>query len=119
MTARNQILYRVRLPDGDQYIIEDDWQAWLADNPQVDPENREQVIEFRGEDRLMTMTGQQAMELGMATGLADTLEELHAILGVEQPTLSTSARPKPKKSAGRSTASLVYFLVSPLFYSWN
>lgn len=84
MTARNQILYRVTHPDGRQeYVIEDDFPEFLAANPDIDRSDNTQVINFRGEDRLLTFTGKEAVKLGMATGFAETLDDLYNTLGIE------------------------------------
>ena len=83
MTARNQNLYRVTPPGGEAvYVIEDDFAAWLADHPEVDREDSSQVIVYRGHDRLLTLTGREAVSLGMATGLADGLPALYERLGI-------------------------------------
>jgi membrane-bound serine protease (ClpP class) len=84
MTARTQKLYRVNLPDGTgRYVIEDELPELLAQYPSIDPENRSQVWVYRGEDRLLTMTGQEAVKLGMATALVDDLDALYQKLGIE------------------------------------
>ena len=84
MTARNQSLYRVTPPGGEAiYIIEDDLAAWLADHPEVDREDPAQVVVYRGHDRLLTLTGREAVALGMATGLADDLPALYTRLGLD------------------------------------
>ena len=84
MTARNQSLYRITPPGGETvYVIEDDLAAWLADHPEVDREDPDQVLVYRGHDRLLTLTGREAVALGMATGLADGLPALYARLGVD------------------------------------
>ena len=84
MTARNQSLYRVTPPGGETiYVIEDDLAAWLADHPEVDREDPAQVVVYRGHDRLLTLTGREAVALGMATGLADDLPALYTHLGID------------------------------------
>ena len=84
MTARNQNLYRVTPPGGETiYLIEDDLAAWLADHPEVDREDPAQVVVYRGHDRLLTLTGREAVALGMATGLADDLPALYTHLGID------------------------------------
>ncbi|MGI9333064.1 MAG: NfeD family protein [Gammaproteobacteria bacterium] len=84
MTARNQTLYRVTLAQGRvEYVIEDDFPDFLARHPDIDPDDTQSVIEYRGKDRLLTLTGKQAVELGMATGLAANLNSLYGMLGVE------------------------------------
>ena len=84
MTARNQSLYRIT-PDGGEpvYVIEDDLPVWLADHPEVDRDDPNQVIVYRGHDRLLTLTGPEAVELGMASGLAGDLPALYARLGID------------------------------------
>ena len=99
MTARSQKLYHVTLPDGEKrYVIEDDLPQLLSEHPELDPENRAHMYVYRGEDRLLTLTGQQAVKLGMATAQAETLEEVYAAIGAESddvieitPTLSEEA----------------------------
>ena len=84
MTARNQSLYRITPPGGETiYVIEDDLAAWLADHPEVDREDPAQMVVYRGHDRLLTLTGREAVALGMATGLADDLPTLYAHLGLD------------------------------------
>ena len=84
MTARNQNLYRVTPPGGDAvYVIEDDFAVWLADHPEVDREDSSQVIVYRGHDRLLTLTGREAVAIGMATGLSKDLPSLFAHLGID------------------------------------
>ncbi len=84
MTARNQNLYRITPPGGETiYVIEDDLAAWLADHPEVDREDSAQVLVYRGHDRLLTLTGREAVALGMASGLADGLPTLYAHLGID------------------------------------
>ncbi|MBT6274676.1 MAG: hypothetical protein HOI95_11145 [Chromatiales bacterium] len=84
MTARTQKLYHVTLPDGTKrYVIEDDLAKLLAEHPKIDPENRQQVWIYRGEDRLLTLTGREALDLKMATGIAESQEDLYSTLGIE------------------------------------
>ena len=84
MTARNQNLYRITPPGGETvYVIEDEFATWMADHPEVDPEDSSQVIVYRGHDRLLTLTGREAVSLGMATGLAADLPALYAELGID------------------------------------
>lgn len=83
MTARNQTLYQVNLPDGStQYVIEDDFAQFLSRHPELDPQDKRQVVVLRGEDRLLTLTGREAIDYGMASGLARDLPALYAQLGV-------------------------------------
>jgi len=85
MTARNQTLYRVTHTDGRQeYIIEDDFPGFLAAHPEIDKDDNAQVINYRGKDRLLTLTGKEAVELGMATGFAETLDDLYSTLGIDK-----------------------------------
>lgn len=84
MTARNQKLYQVNLPDGStEYVIEDDYPQFLSRHPDLDPEDKRQVIVLRGEDRLLTLTGREAHGHGMASGIARDLEDLYAQLGID------------------------------------
>jgi membrane-bound serine protease (ClpP class) len=84
MTARNQNLYRVTLADGEvEYIIEDDLAEFLARHPDIDRDNSQQVIVYRGEDRLLTLTGREAFDLGMATALVADIEALYTKLDID------------------------------------
>jgi membrane-bound serine protease (ClpP class) len=84
MTARNQKLYRVRMANGEEaYVIEDDMPDFLVQHPEIDKEDSTQVIVYRGEDRLLTLTGREATKLGMATGLAPDLESLYQRLDID------------------------------------
>lgn len=97
MTARNQKLYRIARPasntagpaatNAEEYVIEDDLPAYLAAHPDVDMKNERQVVLYRGEDRLLTLTGNEALALGMATGEAATVGALYAKLGVAPETV--------------------------------
>ncbi|MHC5067764.1 MAG: NfeD family protein, partial [Planctomycetota bacterium] len=80
MIARNQILYRVKHDDTSSFVIGDDLPSFLDAHPEVDRET--DVIEYRGEDRLLTLTATEAVDMGMATGLVDDLDALYAHLGV-------------------------------------
>ena len=84
MTARNQNLYRITPPGGEAvYVIEDDLPAWLADHPEVDREDPTRMLVYRGHDRLLTLTGREAVSLDMATALVDGLPALYARLGID------------------------------------
>ena len=83
MTAHKQTLYRITLPDGSvEFVIEDDLPEFLARHPGVDRDDPTQVIVYRGPDRLLTLTGLEAVKLGMASGNIADLEAMHAHLGV-------------------------------------
>ena len=83
MTAHKQTLYRVTLPDGSaDYVIEDDLPEFLADHPDIDRDDPTQVIVYRGPDRLLTLTGLEAMKFGMASGNVADLDAMHERLGV-------------------------------------
>ena len=61
MTARNQDLYEARFPDGRKVmVIEDNKGLFLADNPEIDPEDPQQWILVLGEDRLLTFSWHQS-----------------------------------------------------------
>ena len=84
MTARNQKLYRVIHPDGgSEYVIEDDLPDFLVNHPEIDKEDDSQLVLYRGEDRLLTLTGKEAVGLGMATGIAADVDALYAELGID------------------------------------
>ena len=83
MTAHKQTLYRATLPDGTvEYVIEDDLPEFLARHPGIDRDDPKQVIVYRGPDRLLTLTGREAVRLGMASGAAADLDAMRAHLGV-------------------------------------
>ena len=83
MTAHKQSLYRITLPDAAvEYVIEDDLPEFLAHHPDVDRDDPKQVIVYRGPDRLLTLTGREAVKLGMASGSAADLDAMRARLGV-------------------------------------
>ena len=83
MTARNQKLYRAILPDGkSRYVIEDDLPDFLLAHPGFDPEDEGRLVVYRGEDRLLTLTGREALAMGMATGEAADLDALRETLGI-------------------------------------
>ena len=111
MTARNQNLYRVTPPGGETiYLIEDDLAAWLADHPEVDREDPAQVVVYRGHDRLLTLTGREAVALGMATGLADDLPDLYAHLGLD-PDAVLDLRPGAAERTATWLAGVAPFLM--------
>ena len=83
MTAHKQSLYRVTLPGGSvEYVIEDDLPEFLAAHPDVDRDDPTQVIVYRGPDRLLTLTGLEAVKFGMASGNVASLDAMHERLGV-------------------------------------
>ena len=83
MTAHKQSLYRITLPDGSvEYVIEDDLPELLARHPGIDRNDSKQVIVYRGPDRLLTLTGLEAVKFGMASGNVADLDAMHERLGV-------------------------------------
>ena len=83
MTAHKQVLYRVTRPDGAvEYVIEDDLPEFLARHSGIDRDDPGQVIVYRGADRLLTLTGLEAVKLGMASGNAADPDAMRAHLGV-------------------------------------
>ena len=83
MTAHKQSLYRVTLPGGAvEYVIEDDLPEFLARHPGVDRDDPNQVLVYRGPDRLLTLTGREAARFDMASGNVADLDAMHARLGV-------------------------------------
>ena len=83
MTAHKQSLFRVTLPGGAvEYVIEDDLPEFLARNPGVDRDDPNQVFVYRGPDRLLTLTGLEAVKFGMASGNVADLDAMHEGLGV-------------------------------------
>ena len=83
MTAHKQSLYRITLPGGSvEYVIEDDLPEFLAAHPDVDRDDSKQVIVYRGPDRLLTLTGREALKFGMASGNVADLDAMHERLGV-------------------------------------
>ena len=84
MTARNQKLYRAILPGGEtEFVIEDDLPDFLLAHPEFDADDKRQLVLYRGEDRLLTLTGREALSMGMATGEAESIEALYATLGID------------------------------------
>lgn len=89
MTARNQKLYRAILPGGvSEYVIEDDLPDFLLAHPELDPDDERQLVLYRGEDRLLTLTGREALSMGMATGEAESIDALYAVLGIDPETVT-------------------------------
>ena len=83
MTAHKQSLYRVALPDGSvDYVIEDDLPEFLARHPGIDRDDPNQVLVYRGPDRLLTLTGLEAAKFDMASGNVENLDAMHVRLGV-------------------------------------
>ena len=83
MTAHKQSLYRVTPPGGSaEYVIEDDLPEFLAAHPDVDRDDPAQVIVYRGPDRLLTLTGREAVKFAMASGNVADLDAMHERLGV-------------------------------------
>ena len=83
MTAHKQSLYRVTRPGGAvDYVIEDDLPEYLARHPDVDRDDPQQVIVYRGPDRLLTLTGLEAVRFEMASGNVADLDAMHERLGV-------------------------------------
>lgn len=94
MTAHKQILYRVSTPDGAvEFVIEDDLPDFLARHPEIDREDDKQVIVYRGADRLLTLTGLEAVRLSMASGTVQDLDAMFARLGI-QPDEAVDLTPK-------------------------
>ena len=84
MTARNQKLYRAILPGGrSEYVIEDDLPDFLLAHPGLDEDDTRQLVLYRGEDRLLTLTGREALSMGMATGEAESIDALYLTLGID------------------------------------
>ena len=85
MTAHKQSLYRVTLPGASvHFVIEDDLPEFLARHPDVDRDDSKQVIVYRGPDRLLTLTGLEAVRFGMASGNVADLDAMHERLGVSE-----------------------------------
>ena len=83
MTAHKQSLYRITPPGGPaEYVIEDDLPEFLAAHPDVDRDDPAQVIVYRGPDRLLTLTGLEAVKFDMASGNVANLDAMHERLGV-------------------------------------
>ena len=85
MTAHKQSLYRVTLPgESMEFVIEDDLPEFLARHPDVDRDDPNQVIVYRGPDRLLTLTGLEAVKFEMASGNVADLDAMHERLGVSR-----------------------------------
>lgn len=112
MTARNQELYQARFADGRrEYVIEDDKGTFLADHPEIDPEDPQQWVLIAGEDRLVTFTADEAYERNMATGLARDIDDLWHQLGVD-PDEVLNLSPTPVELTARRLG-----LLAPIFIS--
>jgi membrane-bound serine protease (ClpP class) len=81
MTAREQELYRFDIDGKQVFVLEDELETWLRDHPGVDAKSKVLVL---GGDRLLTYTGKDAVEAGMATALADSLDDVYKALNVER-----------------------------------
>ena len=69
MTARNQKLYRAILPGGEtEFVIEDDLPDFLLAHPEFDADDERQLVLYRGEDRLLTLTGREALSMEWRRG---------------------------------------------------
>ena len=100
MTARNQELYKIVVPSSrTQFVIEDDLPEFLASHPEIDGEDSSQVITYRGEDRLLTLTGSEAVKFGMATGAADSPQALYTLLNVDPATVTSLAPTRAEQTA--------------------
>ena len=89
MTARNQKLYRAILAEDEtRYVIEDDLPDFLLEHPEFDPDDERRLVLYRGEDRLLTLTGREALSMGMATGEAESIEALYSTLGIDPETVT-------------------------------
>ena len=97
MTAHKQSLYRIALPDGGvEFVIEDDLPEFLARHPDIDREDDKQVIVYRGADRLLTLTGREAVKLSMASAAVKDLDAMYARLGI-QPDETVDLTPRPSE----------------------
>ena len=115
MTARNQILYRAHHEDGTQtYVIEDDLPDFLLNYPDIDKEDDRQLVVYRGEDRLLTMTGREAVEFGMASGAASDIDDLYKILLIE-PASVVDLSPKMFESTAWALATIAPLLAGIAF----
>ena len=82
MTAHKQPLYRITRPDGAvDYVIEDEFPEFLARYPDIDRDDPGQVIVYRGKDRLLTLTGLEAVKFNMASDNISDLDAMRAHLG--------------------------------------
>jgi membrane-bound serine protease (ClpP class) len=78
MTALNQDLYRFDLKSGHFFVIEDDLPKFLADHPDADDDKK---VLLSGHDRLISYTGTEAVNEGMATSLVESREAVYQLLG--------------------------------------
>jgi membrane-bound serine protease (ClpP class) len=88
MTARNQELWQVDLPDGPAWVIADDLPRFLAEHKDLVRKDDkllrgEATAGFivLGQDRLLTYTAKEAIDAGMATALVKDLDEVYRLLG--------------------------------------
>jgi membrane-bound serine protease (ClpP class) len=105
MTAKDWILYEARFPDGRrEIVIDEDKGVFLADHPEIDPEDRFQWVQMKGEDTLLTLTGRSAVEQHMATALEPSYEAVLNRLGIE-PQEIIDLRPTETEEFARMLAS--------------
>jgi membrane-bound serine protease (ClpP class) len=78
MTALDQDLYRFDLKHGQAFVIEDDLPKFLADHPDLTTDKK---VLISGHDRLLSFTGQEAVQEGMATALVNDRPALYKLLG--------------------------------------
>lgn len=84
MTDRNQKLYKViHDDDTEHYVIEENLEPYLSQHPDdIESDDEDRVILILGEDRLVTKTAHQAVELNIATSVVNSLDDVYANLGV-------------------------------------
>ena len=115
MTARNQKLYRAILPGGEtEYVIEDDLPDFLLAHPDFDRNDERRLVLYRGEDRLLTLTGREALAMGMATGEAADLDALYETLGIP-PEAVVDLSPRAAETAAWRLAPLAPLLAGLAF----
>lgn len=78
MTAISQDLYEIRHepdnPDSYAYVLSSRLDAYLADHPDIDREDPQQVLVRWPEGELITLSAKDAMRFGMCTDLIDNLD---------------------------------------------
>ena len=65
-----------------EYVIEDDLPDFLLAHPELDPDDERQLVLY-GVRTLLTLTGREALSMGMATGEAESIDALYAALGID------------------------------------
>jgi len=84
MTDIDQEVYKAIFPDGRiEYVSERKLDEFLRQNPYIEEHREEALVRVYQKDELLTLTGSEAVELGMATAIAEDLDAVYDDLGVD------------------------------------